>query len=86
MTPLKAIRAKCLECAGNFIAVNKCGDSGCSLFPYHLGHDPARRGIGGGLSNFKRKDAHSSEDFSRKKGIVEDDGNVVLAGGPRVEA
>jgi hypothetical protein len=78
MTLLKAIRAKCLECAGNFIAVGKCGDFGCSLFPYRLGHDPARRGIGGGLNNFKRKGVHSSAEFSEKKSIVETNANPIL--------
>jgi hypothetical protein len=74
MTPLKAIRAKCLECSGSFIAVSKCGNIDCASFPYRLGHDPARRGIGGGLNNFRRKGPHSSGHLSQKKGIVEGDG------------
>ena len=72
ITPLKAIRAKCRECSGGFVAIDRCDNTDCSLFTYRLGHDPARRGIGGGLSNFKGKGPHSSGEFTRKKGIVEE--------------
>ncbi len=62
MTLLKAIRFKCLECqSGSRKAVRNCDSMGCYLFAYRFGHDPARRGIGGGLSNFKKKTSHSSE-------------------------
>lgn len=45
-TPLKAIRAKCLECAGDRKAVKKCEISNCALNRFKEGRNPARKGIG----------------------------------------
>lgn len=46
-TPLRAIRAKCLDCScGQIKEVRECPRTICELYPYRLGHDPARRGIG----------------------------------------
>ncbi len=45
LTPIKAIRAKCLDCCGGSSKeVRDCtaGDS-CPLFPYRTGHRPANR-------------------------------------------
>jgi len=40
-TPVKAIRAKCLECEGNsYKAVRRCENTDCSLYPYRLGKRP----------------------------------------------
>jgi hypothetical protein len=47
LTPLKAIREKCIECAGSIKEVKLCQDVNCALFPYRLGRNPARKGIGG---------------------------------------
>jgi hypothetical protein len=47
-TPLKAIRAKCLDCSGNKPKeVRLCPVKGCSLYVYRLGHNPKRKGKGG---------------------------------------
>lgn len=47
ITPLKAIRAKCLDCCvGQPSEVRKCTDEDCALFPYRFGHNPSRKGIG----------------------------------------
>ena len=46
LTPLKAIRRKCLWCAGSKSAVRKCSDHQCPLHDYRMGHNPARQGIG----------------------------------------
>lgn len=54
MTALKAIRAKCLDCAGNLKAVRNCPCKDCSLYSFRLGHDPNRTGIGN-ASNFQKK-------------------------------
>jgi hypothetical protein len=71
LTPLKAIRINCLECqSGSRKAVRTCNTVDCPLFIYRFGHNPARRGIGGGLSNFKNKSSHSSEEILSKRGIV----------------
>lgn len=41
LTPLKAIRAKCLDCmCGNAAEVRRCPCEDCSLFPYRMGHRP----------------------------------------------
>ena len=42
MTPMKAIRAKCLDCCGNVNAVNQCPVPQCSLYPYRLGRNPKK--------------------------------------------
>lgn len=45
MTPLKAIRAKCLDCSGGSpLEVEKCNPSYCPLYEYRFGHDPNLKG------------------------------------------
>lgn len=47
-TPIKAIRAKCLECSNNQPKeVRECYIPECPLFIYRLGKNPKRKGIGG---------------------------------------
>ena len=46
LTPVKAIREKCLECAGTWLDVEKCEFSDCSLFPYRFDTKlPLKKGI-----------------------------------------
>ncbi len=41
MTPMKAIRAKCLECSnGQPKEVRLCPCKDCALYPYRMGHRP----------------------------------------------
>lgn len=41
MTPMKAIRKKCLDCcAGQVAEVRRCTVENCPLFPYRMGHKP----------------------------------------------
>ena len=48
LTPLKAIRAKCLDCsAWQPSEVRRCSDLTCPLFSYRFGKNPNRKGIGG---------------------------------------
>ena len=43
LTPIKAIRAKCLDCSsGSFSEVKQCPVKSCSLWPYRLGHRPKK--------------------------------------------
>lgn len=50
LTPLKAIRKKCLDCfCFQPKEVRLCPDIECSLYPYRFGKNPNRKGIG----NFK---------------------------------
>ena len=47
MTPLKAIREKCLDCCGGSAhEVKICQVTRCSLHPFRLGHNPNRKGLG----------------------------------------
>ena len=40
-TPIKAIRAKCLDCCCDSAAeVRRCPIESCSLWPYRMGHRP----------------------------------------------
>lgn len=42
MTPVKAIRAKCLDCCcGSFKEVKSCPCTDCPLYAYRLGKNPA---------------------------------------------
>lgn len=48
LSPLKAIRAKCLDCCcGQMAEVKLCPCEDCALHPYRMGHNPNRKGIGG---------------------------------------
>ena len=47
MTPMKAIRAKCLDCCVyQPQEVRLCPCTECPLWAYRMGHNPARAGIG----------------------------------------
>ena len=40
-SPIKAIRAKCLDCSGNNAAeVRKCVAASCALWPFRMGRNP----------------------------------------------
>lgn len=48
MTPLRAIRLKCLECSNEQPSqVRNCSITDCALFSYRFGKNPSRKGIGG---------------------------------------
>lgn len=48
LSPLKAIRAKCLDCMCDQPSeVRLCPSENCPLWPYRMGHNPNRQGIGG---------------------------------------
>ena len=41
LTPVKAIRAKCLDCTGGqFSEIRLCPVHTCALHPYRMGHRP----------------------------------------------
>lgn len=55
LTPIKAIRAKCLDCmAGSKNEVKKCVIPECSLFEFRFGKNPARKGLGPKNPVFKK--------------------------------
>lgn len=55
LSPLKAIRAKCLDCTcSQPQEVRLCPCKDCPLHPYRMGHNPNRKGVGG---KFEKGDA-----------------------------
>ena len=79
LTPVRAIRQKCLECqGGSRKAVRNCAD-GCPLHPYRMGRNPARAGIGperGPRSSSIFKKPHSRVGSSSPRIDPEDQGRV----------
>lgn len=64
MTPLKAIRLKCLDCCcGQYKEVRLCPSDDCSLWIYRFGHNPKRTGLGGG---YNKKTPHSGDEFFKE--------------------
>ena len=62
MTPLKAIRAKCLDCmCDQPKEVRLCPSTDCPLYPFRMGKNPNRVGI----SN-KKDTSQSDKDSSSK--------------------
>jgi hypothetical protein len=43
LTPMRAIRAKCLDCSENAREVRECPVDRCPLYPYRFGKRPATR-------------------------------------------
>lgn len=51
MTPIKAIRLKCLDCCfGQINEVRLCPAEDCSLWPYRMGHNPKLQGKRPGIA------------------------------------
>ncbi len=47
-TPLKSVRKHCLECSGHQPKeVRLCTVTKCPLYPFRLGTNPNRKGMGG---------------------------------------
>lgn len=46
LTPIKAIRAKCLDCScGQIKEIRECSDKNCPLFPYRMGRRPKKEDV-----------------------------------------
>ena len=69
LTPFKAIKLNCIRCSGGLSEVRRCASVDCPLFIYRLGHNPARRGIGGGPGNFKRNLPTQVGKFLKEKAL-----------------
>ena len=66
-SPLKAIRMKCLDCScGQPGEVRECLITDCALHPYRFGHNPGRKGIGGG---FARKSVVECGDIAKEQAL-----------------
>lgn len=47
LTPLKAIRAKCIDCTcGSATEIRDCSIESCPLYEFRFGHNPSRKGAG----------------------------------------
>lgn len=59
LTPIKAIRAKCLDCCcGHVGEVRMCPSKNCPLYPYRMGKRPKReQDIG------ERMDEENTQDY-----------------------
>ena len=56
LTPIKAIRAHCLKCGGGQPKeVRDCLIPECPIFPFRMGKNPNRKGIGGIKPNSAEK-------------------------------
>jgi len=55
LTALKAIRRFCAECMGfQSTLIRGCADTLCCLYPYRMGRNPARAGLGGDIVKARR--------------------------------
>lgn len=62
ISPLKAIRLKCLECSnGSNHEVRLCPVEKCPLHIFRFGKNPNRAGVGG-TGTFKAEQTHSASD------------------------
>lgn len=58
-TPIKAIRAKCIDCTnGQNVEIRECPITECPLWEYRMGHRP-KNNVGGDFS----EDTSEDEDF-----------------------
>jgi hypothetical protein len=66
VTPMKAIRAKCLDCCGGQPSeVRKCPAIECPLYRYRFGRNPNRKGVGP-KKHFNQKKDNSASNFCIK--------------------
>ena len=48
LSPVKSIRKFCYECVGRSAKRREsCSETDCPLYPFRLGHNPNRSGMGG---------------------------------------
>ena len=67
MTPMKAIRAKCLDCCcGSSNEVRLCTAEKCPLYVYRFGKNPNRAGIGNHNAPFSSQNPHSAQDLEEE--------------------
>lgn len=65
MTPLKAIRAKCLDCVCDQPKeVRLCPCTDCPLYPFRMGNNPNRAGIGGKFADSQLENDEEADEES----------------------
>lgn len=61
LTPIKAIRAKCLDCmCDSAQEVRLCPCQDCPLYPYRMGRNPNRKGMGGNIKALSTEKSDSA--------------------------
>lgn len=69
LSPLKSIRAKCLDCScWQPKEIKLCPLVECSLYPFRFGKNPNRAGIGHPSKPFLRKTHAELRNFSKEGG------------------
>lgn len=72
MRPLKAIRAKCLECQGGSLkAIRLCQSYECSLWEFRFGKNPHKKGCTDNLRPFQVINREIATEKFEKNGILE---------------
>ena len=73
LTPLKAIRAKCLDCtAGQFVEIRLCTCTKCPLYEYRMGKRPkGEESIADNVEN--ENSADSAVVIDSEEGFEEDE-------------
>jgi len=67
LTPLKAVREKCLECSANQPKeVKLCDISDCPLYLYRFGKNPNRKGVGNPQAFLRKNDGVEFKDSFEK--------------------
>ena len=69
---VKKIREHCLGCSESASTVRKCPFEDCPLFPYRMGHNPSRKGMGNIKTLRKKLDSETASwvrKFSEKRGF-----------------
>jgi len=68
-SPVKSIRLKCLECTDHHPKeIRNCTITDCALYPYRLGRNPNRKGIGPKKGPIFKKRQVESAIITKKKG------------------
>lgn len=68
LSPLKAIRAKCLDCAVyQPIEVRLCHISDCALHPYRMGKNFSRKGLGNRIAFPKKSLIESAVSLKKSR-------------------
>ncbi len=64
LSPLRSIRYFCIECMGfSALEVKQCTDKLCTKYPYRLGRNTERKGLGGDIGKMALKKKQVSRDL-----------------------
>lgn len=70
LTPLKAIRAKCIDCSADQLSeVRYCSVTDCPIFIYRFGTNPNRKGIGNLNGSFPQSEIDSKQYDITNEGV-----------------